>query len=83
LDHLRLGPFEIKEKLGLVSYRLKLPDSMKKLYLVFHISLLELALENAENATNVQIESESEDEYKVEEILDRQRISRKPYYLVK
>jgi hypothetical protein len=44
---------------------------MKKLYLVFYISLLELALENAENATNIQIESESKDEYKVEEILDR------------
>jgi hypothetical protein len=56
---------------------------MKKLYLVFYILLLELVLENAENATNVQIESESEDEYKVEEILDRQRISRRPYYLVK
>jgi hypothetical protein len=83
LDHLRLGPFEIKEKLGPVSYRLKLPDSMKKLYPVFHISLLEPAPENAENATNVQIESESEDEYEVEEILDRQRISRKPHYLVK
>jgi hypothetical protein len=28
LDHLRLGPFKIKEKLGLVNYRLKLPESI-------------------------------------------------------
>jgi hypothetical protein len=53
LDYLRLGLFKIEEKLGLVSYRLKLPESMKKLYLVFHISLLELALENAKIATNI------------------------------
>jgi hypothetical protein len=39
--------------LGLVSYRLKLPESIKKLYSVFYISLLELALENARIATNV------------------------------
>jgi transposase InsO family protein len=83
LDHLRLGPFEIEEKLGPVSYRLKLPESMKRLHSVFHISLLEPAPENAKIATNVQIEEESEDEYEVEEILDRQRISGKPHYLVK
>jgi hypothetical protein len=56
---------------------------MKRLYLVFYISLLEPAPENAKIATNIQIEEESEDEYKVEEILDRQRISGKPHYLVK
>jgi transposase InsO family protein len=69
LDHLRLGPFKIEEKLGPVNYRLKLPESMKKLHPVFHISLLEPAPNNAELATNVEIEEETEDEYEVEQIL--------------
>lgn len=69
LDHLRLGPFKIEEKLGPVTYRLKLPESMKKLHPVFHISLLEPAPNNAELATNVEIEEETEDEYEVEQIL--------------
>jgi hypothetical protein len=69
LDHLRLGPFKIKEKLGLVNYRLKLPESIKKLYIVFYISLLEPVLNNAELTTNIEIEEETKDEYKVEKIL--------------
>ena len=83
LDHLRLGPFEIKEKLGLVNYRLKLPDSMQKLYLVFYISLLEPALKNAKLATNIEIKEETENEYIVEKVLEMKRISGKPHYLVR
>jgi hypothetical protein len=69
LDYLRLGPFKIKEKLGLVNYRLKLPESIKKLYIVFYILLLEPVLNNAELAINIEIEEETKDEYKVEKIL--------------
>ena len=69
MDYLRLGPFKIEEKLGLVSYRLKLPNSIKKIYLVFYISLLELILENAKLAINIEIE-ETKNEYKVEKILE-------------
>ena len=83
LDHLRLGPFKIEEKLGPVSYRLKLPYSMRKLHPVFHISLLEPAPENAELAMNVEIEEETENEYEVEKILKTKRISGKPHYLVR
>jgi hypothetical protein len=50
---------------------------------VFYISLLEPALENAELAMNVEIEEETENEYKVEEILETKRISGRPYYLVR
>ena len=82
MDYLRLGLFKIKERLGLVSYRLKLPNSIKKIYLVFYISLLEPALENAELAINIEIE-ETENEYKVEKILETKRISGRPHYLVK
>ena len=83
LDHLKLGPFEIDEKLGPVNYRLKLPDSMRRIHATFHVSLLEKAPQNAEIATNVEIEEETENEYEVEEILATERISGQPHYLVK
>jgi hypothetical protein len=83
LDHLKLGPFEIEEKTGPVNYRLKLPDSMRRMHATFHISLLETAPENAELATNVEIEEETENEYEVENVLSMKRVSGKPHYLVK
>jgi hypothetical protein len=45
--------------------------------------LLEPAPKNAEIATNIEIEEETENEYEVEEILNLERISGKPHYLVK
>jgi hypothetical protein len=42
-----------------------------RIYLVFYIKLLELALLNAKIATNIELE---DDEYKVEEIKDLQKI---------
>ena len=38
---------------------------MLKIYLVFHILLLELALENAKIAKNIEIKDNIEQEYKV------------------
>ena len=46
LDHTKLEPFKIQEKLGPVTFRLELSAPIR-IYLVFYISLLELALENA------------------------------------
>lgn len=83
LDYLKLGLFEIEEKTGLVNYRLKLPDSMQRIYPIFHISLLEPAPENAKLATNIEIEKETENEYKVERILNIKHINGRPHYLVK
>ena len=83
LDHLKLGPFEIDEKLGPVNYRLKLPESMRRIYATFHVSLLEKAPKNAEIATDVEIEEETEDKYKVKKILKINKVSGKPCYLVK
>ena len=42
LDYVKVGLFLIKEEKGPVNYRLALPQDAK-IYLVFHISLLELA----------------------------------------
>jgi hypothetical protein len=51
--------------------------------MIFYILLLEKAPKNAEIATNIEIEEEIENEYKVKEILETNKISEKPYYLIK
>jgi hypothetical protein len=83
LDHQKIRPFVINEKLGPVNYQLQLPKSMTKIHPVFHISLLEPAPKNAKIAENMEIDDDTEQEYKVKEILSHKRVSGKPYYLVK
>jgi hypothetical protein len=52
LDHKKLGPFKIKQKIGPINYELSLLNIIK-IYLVFHILLLEKVLLSAkENKTN-------------------------------
>ena len=68
LDHQKIRPFIIKEKIRQVNYHLKLPESMKQIHPVFHISLLEPALKNTKTQKNIKIKSE--DEHEVEKILN-------------
>jgi hypothetical protein len=56
---------------------------MRRTYIIFYILLLEKVSKNAEIATNIKIKEEIENEYKVEEILDINKVSGKLYYLVK
>jgi hypothetical protein len=35
-----MGPFEVVEKKGLVAYRLSLPNSLRRMHDVFHVSVL-------------------------------------------
>ena len=35
-----MGPFEIVERKGLVAYRLALPDSLRCMHDVFHVSVM-------------------------------------------
>ena len=81
LDHQKIGPFTIEEKIRQVNYCLKLPESMKRIHPVFHISLLEPAPKNTR--TQKDIEIKSKDKYEVEKILNYKQISGQPYYLVK
>ena len=41
LDARYLGPFQIKERIGKLAYRLQLPPSMARIHPVFHVNLLE------------------------------------------
>jgi hypothetical protein len=40
LDYIKLGPFKIIRKLGLVAFKLEIPEGMR-IHPVFYISLLE------------------------------------------
>ena len=81
LDHQKIRPFKIEEKLGPMNYQLKLPESMKHLHPVFHILLLEPTPKNTQTAENIKIKSNKE--YEVEWILKDKCINRQPSYLVK
>ena len=80
LDHKRIGPFRISERINEVSYRLELPGSMK-IHDVFHVSLLEPytrnPFEGREAIPSPPVIVANELEYEVEKILDSRRTRRK------
>jgi hypothetical protein len=84
LDHTKLGPFEIKKKIGEVNYELKLPKHMR-IHPIFHVALLEPAPPNAKLDDNPpEIAEEFEQpEYEIERILDTRKKGRQQQYLVK
>ena len=85
-DHQKLGPVLIEEKIGPVNYRLRLPESMKRIYPTFHVSLLEEAQRTTQTMEDFELDEEEvnySDEYEAEEILDVKRTRGKPYYLIK
>jgi hypothetical protein len=80
LDFKKLGPFKIEKKISDTNYKLSLPKGMK-IHPVFHISLLEPAPKDARLQTDV--ETEDNDEYEVEQILDKRTQGTKTEYLIK
>ena len=69
-----LGPFEIIAQAGTHSFTLHLPSSMRAIYLVFHVSMLEPSTPNPFPAREAIPEPpvilDGEPEYEVSEILD-------------
>ena len=90
LDHRRLGPFTIAEKVSSHAFRLELPHSLRLIHPVFHVSLLERFTPNTiPHRTSpppppVYTEGGSEPEFEVSRILDSKVKGRrrKLYYLV-
>ena len=74
LSEKNLGPFEIIAQVGTHSFTLRLPDSMRAVHPVFHVSMLEPATPNV-IPNRVQpppppIEIDGEPEFEISEILD-------------
>lgn len=89
LDHKRLGPFKIVEKISSHAYKLDLPTSMK-IHPTFHISKLTPRtikgledIENRELPPPPPIVVNSNEEYEVDQILDSRMYRGKLQYKVK
>ena len=85
LDHCRLGPFPILERIGPVAYRLLLPGSLT-IHPVFHVSLLEPCSEDPSLSRNVlpppPVFLEDTTEYAVKSILDSRVYRGQVQYLI-
>lgn len=82
LDYVKLGPFEIKERLGNVTYKLDLPEDMR-IHPVFHVSLLEPAPDNVPLVKSQKIAKDCEEpRYEIKQIHDARRKKGKWYFLV-
>ena len=79
LDHIKVGPFFIKNVKGPVNYELDLPPDAKRKHSTFHISLLEKAKDSEPVATEFGYTPDEEDTYNVERILEE----RNGHFLIK
>jgi RNase H-like domain found in reverse transcriptase/Reverse transcriptase (RNA-dependent DNA polymerase)/Integrase zinc binding domain/Integrase core domain/Chromo (CHRromatin Organisation MOdifier) domain len=74
LDHRRLGPYEVIEKISSHAYRLGLPLGLRRIHNVFHTNLLEpekrSAIPNRVVDPPPPVEIDDADEYEVARILD-------------
>lgn len=83
LDVTKLGPFVIQKKLGPVTFRLKLPRTMR-IHPVFHIGLLEPTDNPPKEQEPVEIDEETQEPlWEVEDILDHRQRGNTTKYLVK
>jgi len=91
LSKKNLGPYTIIAQVGSLSFMLRLPDSMRAVHPVFHVSQLEPAIPNT-IPDRIQpplppVEVDGEPEFEISEILnskvDRQRRTCKLLYLVR
>ena len=81
------GPFEIIDVLGLLTYRLKLPETWR-IRSVFHASLLQRYKENDVYGTNydwppAELNNEGQEVYNIEMILKHQKRGRGYQYYIK
>ena len=70
LNHIRIGPFRIKTIKGLINYQLNLLADTK-IFLTFHILLLEKANNNKPITITFGYELKEENTFKIEKILNK------------
>jgi len=80
-----VGPFRILERIGGQAYRLALPDKYARLHDVFPIQLLEAYRRRDDDESLMAMPDleDPQDEWEVEEVLDRRKIKDTVHYLVK
>ena len=83
LNHIKIESFRVLRNIKNINYEFKLSKTMKRKYSIFHASLLESAHPDTSNVIISKGYIESDKEYEVEKILNKQLIDEKFYYLVK
>ena len=80
-----VGPFRVLERIGGQAYRLALPDKYSRLHDVFPVQLLEeyRRRDDDDSLMTMPDLEDPQDEWEVEEVLDKRRIKDTIYYLVK
>ena len=86
LDHRRLGPYKISEKISSHAFRLALPKDLSGIHNVFHIDLLEPFYANTfpgrTEPPPPAVKIADEEEFEVESILDSRIFRRQLQYCV-
>ena len=80
-----VGPFRVLERIGGQAYRLALPDKYSRLHNVFPVQLLENYRHRQDDDDLMAMPDleDPQDEWEVEEVLDKRRIKDTIHYLVK
>lgn len=81
-----IGPFRVLERIGSQAYRLALPEKYSRLHNVFPIQVLEIWKTRKGSTPREPLTMpslEDEEEWEVEEVVDRRLIKGDLYYLVK
>jgi hypothetical protein len=79
-----VGPFRVLSRVGNQAYRLALPQQYARMHNVFPVSLLEPWQSNqGVEPLSMPPLAEDENEWEVEQILDKKMIDKEPYYLIK
>jgi hypothetical protein len=82
LDHVKVRPFLVKEQSRPVNYVLDLPKDAR-IHPKFHIKMLKPADPDTPLQTTFYYESEEENEFEVEKIVDSKQTTTTRFYLVK
>ncbi len=80
-----IGPFRVLERIGGQAYRLALPDKYSRLHDVFPVQLIESYRRRDDDDSLMAMPDleDPQDEWEVEEVLDRCKIKDTVHYLVK